>query len=110
ALLAQRREHRRMLRLDELAELGLVAPYGLDRDRVDVARRRGIDDEDLSLHRERLELRLLQDFDEPRTARQHALGRGVEVGAELRERRHLAELREVEAQRAGDLLHRLDLR
>ena len=35
---------------------------------------------------------------------------GVEVGGELRERRHLAVLREVEAQRAGDLLHRLDLR
>ena len=34
----------------------------------------------------------------------------VEVGAELRERGELAVLREVELQRAGDLLHRLDLR
>ena len=35
---------------------------------------------------------------------------GVEVGAELRERRQLAELREVELDLAGDLLDRLDLR
>ena len=35
---------------------------------------------------------------------------GVELGAELRERLELAVLREVEAQAAGDLLHRLRLR
>ena len=34
---------------------------------------------------------------------------GVELGAELRERLQLAVLREVEAQAAGDLLHRLRL-
>ena len=39
-----------------------------------------------------------------------ALRRLVEVAAELRERRELAVLREVETQRAGDLAHRLDLR
>ena len=38
------------------------------------------------------------------------LGLGVEVGAELRERRQFAELREVALELAGDLFHRLDLR
>ena len=35
---------------------------------------------------------------------------GVELRAELRERRQLAELREVALELPGDLLHRLDLR
>ena len=39
-----------------------------------------------------------------------ALVVGVEIGAELREGRQLAELREVELDLAGDLFDRLDLR
>src|SRR4029078_10455555 len=56
------------------------------------------------------ELRLLQKFGETRAAVQQALSRGVEVGAELRERRHFTVLREFTLQRTGDLLHGLDLR
>jgi hypothetical protein len=64
---------------------------------------------DLLLDAERHVLALLQDLDEARAALE--LGAGlVEVGGELREGRHGAVLREVEAERAGDLLHRLDLR
>ena len=44
----------------------------------------------------------------PRSRRSRV--RLVEVGGELREGRELAVLREVEAQLAGDLLHRLGLR
>src|SRR3546814_10535249 len=39
-----------------------------------------------------------------------ALGRGVEIGTELREGRHLAILGEFELDRSYDLLHRLRLR
>ena len=49
-------------------------------------------------------------FGQARAARQEPLGRGVEIGGELRERRHLAILRELELDAPGDLLHRLDLR
>ena len=55
-------------------------------------------------------LALLEDLDQPLAAVELRLRRLVEVGAELRERRQLAVLREDEAQRARDLLHRLDLR
>ena len=65
---------------------------------------------DLLRHRQRLVLRLLQDLDQARAAIELLLRRLVEVGAELRERRQLAVLREVETQRARDLPHRLDLR
>src|SRR6266581_2880047 len=45
-----------------------------------------------------------------RTARQQALRRGIEVGAELRERRHFAVLRQIALDLAGNLFHRLGLR
>ncbi len=47
---------------------------------------------------QRLELRLLQHFGQPLTAIELRLRRFVEVGAELRERREFAILREVELQ------------
>ena len=61
------------------------------------------------LHREGLVLRLLEQLDQARAAGELRLRRGVEVGAEGRERLQLAVLREVEAQAAGHLLHRLEL-
>ncbi len=64
----------------------------------------------LLLDRHRRELRLLQQFGQARAARQQALRRGVEIGGELRERRHLAVLREFQLDAPGDLLHRPDLR
>ena len=48
-------------------------------------------------------------FGQALATRQHLLRGGVEVGAELRERGHLAVLRELGLDRAGRGLHRLDL-
>ncbi len=58
---------------------------------------------------QRLVLALLEQLDHACAAVELRLRRLVEVGAELGERLELAVLRQVEAQRAGDLLHRLDL-
>ena len=52
---------------------------------------------------------LLQDLHQPAAAVQLVLRRLVEVAGELRERRQVAVLREVEAQAAGHLPHRLHL-
>src|SRR5262245_35646463 len=98
-----------MLRLQEGEQLALVALEHPDRQAVELSGGRGIDDGDLLLDRERSELTLLHDLDQTLAALELALGRCVEVRGELCERRHLAELGELEAERAGDLLHRLDL-
>jgi hypothetical protein len=50
---------------------------------------------DLLLDRQRRELRLLEQLGQALAAVEQALGRGVEVGAELREGRHLAVLGEL---------------
>ena len=55
--------------------------------------------DDLLLDRQRLVLRLLQDLDQPAAAIELRLRGFVEVAAELRERRQLAVLREIETQR-----------
>ena len=70
----------------------------------------GIEHCDLFLRRNRLVLRLVEEGDHPLTAGEGFPGRLVEVGAELGKRLQLAVLREVEAQPARDLLHRLRLR
>ncbi len=57
-----------------------------------------------------IEAALVEQLDHALAARQRALGRLVEVRAELGERLQFAVLREVELQAAGDLLHGLDLR
>ena len=54
--------------------------------------------DDLLLDRQRRVLPLLEELDQALAARQLRLRRLVEVGAELREGRQLAVLREVEAQ------------
>ena len=69
----------------------------------------GVNRDDLFFDRERRVLRLLQQFRQARTAIKQTLRHRVEVGAELREGRHFAILREVGFHRSGDLLHRLDL-
>ena len=56
-----------------------------------------------SLDGQRHVLALLQELDHALAARELLLRRLVEVGAELGERRQLAVLGEVQAQRAGDL-------
>src|SRR5580700_10684468 len=85
----------------------LEGAYAVDRQWIEIAVDSGIDDADLLLHAQRRELRLLEQFGEPRAAVEQALGGGVEIGAELRERRHLAVLRQLALDAAGDLLHRL---
>src|SRR6266853_3202183 len=81
-----------------------------DRNGVEITVGACPDHADLLFHLQRRELRLLQKFGQARTARQQALRRGVEIGAELRERRHFAVLRELALDPAGDLFHRLGLR
>src|ERR1700732_1213081 len=88
----------------------LEGAYAVDRQRIEIAVDAGIDDADLLLHAQRRELRLLEQLGEPRAAVEQALRRGVEIGAELRERRHLAVLRQFALDAAGDLFHRLGLR
>src|ERR1051325_9870599 len=103
-------EQLRRARFDELVELALERAHVRDGDVVQIAVGAGIDHRHLALDRQRLVLRLLENFDQPRAAVELRLRRLVEIAAELRDRRQLAVLREVEAQRAGDLPHRLDLR
>ena len=88
----------------------LEGAHAVDRDRIEIAVHAGVDHAGLLFHLERRELRLLQQLGQARAARQQALRRRVEVGAELRERRHLAVLRKLALDAAGDLLHRLGLR
>src|SRR5262245_6812442 len=109
-LLGERGEQARLARVEEAVQLRLVGAHLIDRNRIDEAVGGRDDDDDLLLDRQRLILRLLQHFDEPAAAIELVERRLVEIGAELRERGELAELREIEPQRAGDLAHRLDLR
>src|SRR5712691_11624461 len=105
---------------DGVEDAGILAAYryqqalleGLhpvDRDRIEVAVDPGIDDDDLLLHLERRELRLLEQLGQPGAAVEQALRGGVEVGAELREGRHFTILRQLALDAAGDFLHRLGL-
>src|SRR5687768_1685703 len=73
---------------------------------VEIAVDASEDHDDLLLGLQRRELRLLQKFRQARAAVEQALGGSVEVGAELREGSHLAVLRQLPLDRAGDLLHR----
>ena len=86
------------------------SPDALDLDPVEVAAGAGVDRGDLLGDRERAALVLVQRLDQALAAGELLLGLGVELGAELGEGLELAVLREVEAQLAGDLLHRLRLR
>ena len=107
--------------VDRADEVGLLAAQpvaqvaeergdAVDLDPVEVAAGAGVDRGDLLRDRERLALTLVERLDEALAAGQRPLGLGVELGAELGERLELAVLGEVEAQLAGDLLHRLRLR
>ena len=65
---------------------------------------------DLLFDRQGRILLLLQNLDQVLAAIQLLLRGLVEIGTELREGRQLAILRQIEAQAAGDLPHRLGLR
>src|SRR6185503_14713909 len=109
-LLGDRLHQWRLAAREPGQELLLVAAAFGDRQRVEEAVRRREDHRDLLLDRQRLVLVLLQDLGHALVAVQERLRRLVEVRGEHREGGHLAVLREVEAQAAGDALHRLHLR
>src|SRR5580658_3391552 len=108
-LLGDAPEHLGVPRLDEPVEIDFVRPELGERDGVEIPVGAGEDDRDLALDRQRLVLRLLQDLDQPRAAGELRLRGFIEVAAELRERRELSVLRQVEPQRAGNLTHGPDL-
>src|SRR5207253_626429 len=103
--------------LEQALTVALQEPYestgpfddSVDRDLVEVSLGARIQRGDLLPQRDRLVLVLLQQLGEARTSLELVSRRGVEVRSELRERRQLAVLREVEAQLARDLAHRLGL-
>ena len=99
-----------MSRLEEPVQLLLVRVYVAYRNRIEVSVGARVDDGDLLFHRQRLILRLLENFDEPLAAMELRLRRLVQIAAELRERGELAVLRKVEPQRPRHLSHRFDLR
>src|SRR5262249_23196094 len=99
-----------VLRAHQREEPVLEVAHPADAERVEIAVDAGIDHHDLLFHLERRELRLLEQLGQARAAVEQALRGGVEVRTELRERRHLAVLRELALDAAGDLLHRLGLR
>src|SRR5205807_3951241 len=109
----------RLLLLDVAEEGGIGAFYVLvefvfegadvaDLEVIEEAVGAGVDDGDLLGEGKRLELRLLQDFDEALSAIELLLRGFVEIGAELREGGELAILREFELERRADLLHGFD--
>src|SRR5262249_567801 len=63
----------------------------------------------LDLDRDRVVLRLLEDFHDAFAAVDLRLRFGIEVRTELREGRELAELREIALELSGDLLHAFEL-
>ena len=96
--------------VDEVEELAAEADDVGHRDVVEVAMSTCVDGHSLIHDGHRHVTTLLQQLGHVGAAVQLILGRLVQVAAELRERLQLAIGREIEAQRAGNLLHGLDLR
>src|SRR4051812_31570098 len=94
---------------DVLEEVTLELADVLHRHVVDLTAGAGPDRHHLALDGVRGVLRLFEQLHQPSASLELGLGRLVEVGAEGGERLELTELREIEAQPAGHLLHPLDL-
>src|SRR3712207_3605990 len=88
--LAKLAENVRMVVPEMAEQSAFETGDGVDRHVVEEAVHARIDGDDLLLDRHRVELRLLEQLGEARAAVEEALSRGVEVGAELGEGRHLA--------------------
>src|SRR4051794_36296020 len=84
--------------------------HRLDLEVVEQAFRAGEHGRRLKADSHRLILPLLETLDQTLAAIELRLRHLVEVGAELRERRELAVLREIETERAGDSPHGAHLR
>src|SRR5438045_6907869 len=78
-------EHLRRARLDELVQLALERPHFGHGNVVQVAVRAGVNHRHLTLDRQRLVLRLLENLDQTGAAIELRLRRLVEIAAELRE-------------------------
>ena len=98
-----------MLRKCSSSSLLEAADVG-HRQAVEVALGAGEHRHDLLFDGHRAVERLLEQLDQAVATLELGLGDGVELGAERGERLELTELGEVELQRAGHALHRLDLR
>src|SRR5207245_1879618 len=96
--------------LEEAVEELLERPHDFHRQIVEQALGAGEDDGHLLLDGQRRVLALLEQLYHALAPRELHLGGLVEVGAELGKGGQLAILGEVEAQLAGHLSHRLDLR
>src|SRR5690625_7755224 len=99
-----------MLQIQAFDKRGFEFANSINRNPVEQSFCGHIDDGYLLGNTLRLVLALLQDLDEAFAAPKLVLRRGVEIGAELRERLQLAVLRKVETQRTRHRSHRLDLR
>src|SRR5271157_217022 len=107
---ADRLQDFRVLRSQESEKSVFKRPNLVERQFVEIAVDAGVDDANLLFHLERRKLRLLEKLGEARAAIEQALGDGVEIRAELRERRHLSVLRKFALDLARDLLGRFGLR
>ena len=83
-------------RLQIILELHLEFLHLLDRNRIEKAILHRPKNGDLFLHRKRIVLHLFKELDDALTAIEPCFGRRIEIGTELRERRELAELREIQ--------------
>ena len=90
-------------------QLALEAQDVFHRNLVELAVGAGPDRDDLVLDRVRRVLRLPEQLGQARAAGELAAARGIQVGREHRERLERAVLGELELERSGDLLDRLDL-
>ena len=99
-----------MLVRNILEKCRFPVPHLINRHLVQIPSRSRIDDHHLSSKGNRMVLGLFEDLVEPHTPIKLLLSRGVQVGAELGERRQIAELGHIQLQPPGDLLHRLPLR
>src|SRR5690625_5431934 len=98
-----------MLQIQAFDKRGFEFANSINRNPVKQSFCGHIDDGYLLGNTLRLVLALLQDLDEAFAAPKLVLRRGVEIGAELRERLQLAVLRKVKAMRSVSGTLRLDL-
>src|SRR5262245_53653107 len=92
AAVADRVEDVGVLAAQKRQQAVLERAHLVERERIEITVGAGPDHANLLFHLQRRELRLLQELGQARAAVEQTLGRGVEVGAELRERRHFAVL------------------
>src|SRR5271156_3546223 len=110
-LFAQRFQQAAVIRLDEGIQLLFETATLADRKIVEILIGSRENDQHLIFDVERLGLILFQNFHQALAARELRLRGFVELlGAELREGREIAILREIQAQSASDLPHGFDLR